>query len=118
MLSYALAWAFARYGVYAFQYIILLHVFVPNLPWPLATAGVAVVFLLQTGLPLPPIAAALARSETVFWVWAPFAQEPLALVAAGWVLFIINIGIPALLGTTIIVQTSVLKLFAYENDSV
>lgn len=108
-LGKALAWAFARYAVYVAQYVLLLYVFVPDLHWGIATAGVALVFLFQTGLPVPPPAAALARSEIALWVWAPFTTETLPLVAASWLLFIINIGIPALLGTVAIVENSVFQ---------
>lgn len=109
ILFAALSWAFARYCVYVVQYVLLLSVFVPGLNGSIATAGVALVFLLQTGLPIPPPAAALARSEIAIWVWAPFTAETLPLVAASWVLFIINIGVPALLGTAAIVENNVLQ---------
>lgn len=113
-LAAALGWATARYLVYTAQYALLLHFMEPAIPVSAAVAGVAVLYLAQTGIPLPPFATVLARSEMAIFLWKSFDPNPAALVAASLLLFIINLGLPALLGTAFIVKTNILKTIGYE----
>lgn len=113
-LATALGWATARYLVYTAQYALLLHFMEPSIPMSAAIAGVTILYLAQTGLPLPPFATVLARSEMAIFLWNSFHPNPAALVAASLLLFIINLGLPALLGTAFIVKTNILKTIGYE----
>lgn len=110
----ALAIAFARYIVYVIQYALLINAFQPDIPGDIAVSGIAATFLFQTGIPLPPIAAVLTRGELAQWIWSEYNVHTLSILTASFALFIINLGVPALLGAAVIVRTKVFK--SIENE--
>ena len=112
-----LAWAVCRYSLYSFQFYLLLRFFGLNLPVGAALGGIATLFLAQLFLPLPPVAALLARGELALLIWSPFAPEKLSIVAATFGLFIINLLLPALLGAVSIVKINVLKSLGYDQEA-
>lgn len=117
-LSAVLSLAFLRYLVYCSQYFLLLLFWQVNIPVEAAFAGIFSIFMIQTGIPLPPGLDVLARFELALLIWKPFGANELALVAATTSLFIINVAIPALFGLGIILKTKVGKTVDYEKSRV
>lgn len=117
-LGKVLSLAGLRYLTYSVQYFLLLQFLgVDVSPW-VGFAGISTLFLFQTSLPLPPVVGLLARGEAALFVWGPFSDQPLSILAASYGLFIINLSVPALLGAIVIVQTNVSKLLGYEKEEV
>lgn len=106
-----------RYLIYSWQLVLLLYFFGLNIPWLSLLMGVFAIFLLQSGLPLPPALGVLTRGELGVLVWQHFQPNPLVILAASLALFIINLAIPALLGMIVIVKTNITKSFDNERGA-
>lgn len=98
-LSNLLGWSALRYGIYATQYFLLLQFFGISPGWVAAYAGIATIFLIQTSLPLPPLTGLVARGNLAVWIWQPYGADALDSLAATFVLWILNLVLPALIGT-------------------
>ncbi len=114
-LRKTLAFAMLRYLTYSTQYYLLLQFFGIEVDWLNGMAGVASIFLVQASIPLPPITGLLARSEIALFVWGIFSDEPAKILAATFLLFIINIALPALLGFLMILRVN---FSAYFNNEI
>jgi len=106
-----------RYLVYSTQYALLLRFFGVGVPLDAAYAGIATLFFIQTGLPLPPLLGLLARGELALLIWGVFGANELSVLAATFSLFIINLVGPALLGMAFVVKVNVLKSLGYEKNT-
>ena len=113
LLLKVLGFSLLRYLVYSFQYYLMLRFFGINISLILALAGISTIFLVQTSIPLPMVVGLLVRGEIALTVWGNTGANELAVLAATFLLFIINLSVPALLGLVIIVRTNVLKSLGY-----
>ena len=111
-----LFWSATRYLIYSTQYVLLLHFFSIQPGFWGAYAGVATIYLLQTIVPLPAIAGLLVRGNLAVFVWAFFGGNELSSLAATFVLWIINLIFPALVGTFSLFHVSITKTLGYEDD--
>lgn len=111
-----LFWSAVRYGIYSTQYVLLLHFFSIKAGFWGAYAGVATIYLLQTIVPLPAVAGLLVRGNLAVFVWAFFGANELSSLAATFVLWIINLILPALVGTFSLFHVSITKTLGYEDD--
>lgn len=109
--------AFCRYFIYSLQYIFILHFFGIEVPFFIALAGIASIFLFQTSFPLPPVMGLFARGEVALFIWGFFSVNTVNILAATYSLFILNLSIPALLGMIFIVKINVLKSLGYERET-
>jgi hypothetical protein len=116
-LAEALVLAFCRYSVYCMQYYLFARFFGFDAPLSGALSGIATIFLFQATVPLPPIAALLARGEAALLVWEPFTDNELSILGATFGLFILNLALPALLGVIFIVKINVLKSLGYDANA-
>lgn len=116
-LFHGLFLAVCRYSLFSFQFYLLLRFFGLDLPLGAALGGIASIFLIQLFMPLPPVAALLARGEVALLIWSPFAPDKLGILAATFALFIINLLLPALLGAVFIVKINVLKSLGYDQEA-
>jgi hypothetical protein len=87
--------AISRYGIYAIQYDAMLRFSGIYLPSDAAFTGIATIYLIQTGLPLPPLLGFLARGEIALLIWQTWGADPLQILSASYGLFIINLAVPA-----------------------
>lgn len=108
-LSKVLFISLIRYMVYTTQYVLMLKFFGIEIPLLAGICGVAVIYLFQSGLPLPPIMGVLARGELALFIWSIFQANELSILSATFGLWIINLIIPALLGMLIILNVDVIK---------
>jgi hypothetical protein len=110
-----LAWALLRYTVYSVQYWLLLRFFaIPVDTWT-AFAGIATHFLVQTSVPLPPVAGLVARGNVAVYLWAGFGATAVSALAASLTLWMINLIIPALIGTFSLFHVNIAKQFGYSE---
>ncbi len=115
-LSDILKWATLRYGIYATQYLFLLKFFdIKTSLWD-GYAGIAVLFLLQTSIPLPPVTGLVARGSLAVQMWEQVGANEISSLAATFTLWIINLILPALVGTFSLFYVNIAKIFVHEND--
>lgn len=115
-LAGILGWAAARYFIYATQYFLLLRFLGINAGFTDAYAAIATIFLVQTSLPLPPLAGLVARGNIAVQVWSVFGANEIASLAATFTLWIINLILPALIGTFSLFYVNIGKQPAHEDD--
>lgn len=97
--------ALSRYLIYSSQYLLLLYGFGFELDPVTGLAGIALIFLVQSSIPLPPFVALVARGELALLLWSEYGANELVILASTFTLFIINLVVPALLGGAAIVKT-------------
>ena len=119
-LLIALGFSLAKYIVFSTQFVLLLVYFGVDVPVIWIFSGVAVMYLMQTGVPLPPFVDVVARSELAVLLWASFAVNELSVLAASFFIWVINLLIPAFFGLIAISTVNVLRSLGYEsqNDNV
>lgn len=115
-LARALSFAVARYLVYALQYYLLIRFFGIEVSVLEGLAGISTIYLLQTSIPLPPLMGLFVRSEVALFVWGMYSANEIAILAATFSLWILNLLIPALVGTIFMLNINVLKSLGYEKS--
>lgn len=101
--------SFLRYTTYLSQYVLLIFFFGVTENLTASVLGVTTIFFLQSNLPLPPALSVLARSEMAIFLWSVFTTNVLGIIAASFLLWIINLVLPAILGTIIISQAKIFE---------
>jgi len=105
-----------RYMIFATQYFFLLRFF--GIPATLLAgyAGISTIFLVQTIVPLPAIMGLLLRGNIALFVWSQFGANEVSALAATFTLWIINLILPALVGTFSLFYVNIPKTLGYENE--
>lgn len=115
----ATASAGLRFCVYCMQLYCLLLAFGLSIPLLWGLLGVAAIFLLQAGLPLPPGVALLTRTELALLLWGGgAAAQSAAILAATTALFAINLLLPALAGTWYLIKSDEPQYTCYDKETV
>lgn len=115
VLSQALFYAIMRYLVYSFQYYILLLYFGIEVGMVEGLTGIATIFLFQTSIPLPPLMGLVARGELAIYIWSSFTPFEINILAATFFLWIINLIIPALVGTLFISNINIMQSLGFNK---
>ena len=113
VLNKALGYAVLRYLVYTIQYYIILRYFGIDIGVLEGLAGIATIYLFQTSIPLPPLMGLVARGELAILIWMNFSSDEISILAATFVLWIINLIIPALIGTIFISNINIMKSLGF-----
>lgn len=100
-------WSWIRYGIYSTQYYLLLNFFGIKTGLAGGYAGIATIFLLQSGIPLPPLAGLLARGVLAIHIWAYFGADEVSSLAATFTLWIINLIFAAFIGTFFLLRVNI-----------
>ncbi len=97
--------ATARYLVYSSQYLLMLYFWGLPLSFFDAFSMVALIYLLQTGLPLPPSTGLVARGNVALFVAALLLPAAFSgsVLCATFSLWIINVFLPAALGAVFLI---------------
>lgn len=98
------AYACGRFLVYCTQLWLLLWFFGLELSWVSGVAGIAGIYLLQAGIPLPPGLNLVTRTELGLLLWGDSPEASVATLAAFTTLFAVNVLLPALPGYWLIVR--------------
>ncbi|MFK7798553.1 MAG: hypothetical protein AB8E82_13960 [Aureispira sp.] len=108
MLWTALGYALLRSLTYSVQYVGLLYFFGYSGDWSMMLTGVFIVYLLQTGIPLPPSTGLLARGNIALLIFGNLQANALSssILAATFSLWLLNVILPALWGAWLMVQIS------------
>ena len=103
------AYACLRFGVYCVQLYVLLAFFGLELPLLGGLAGIAAIYLVQAGLPLPPGLNLVTRTELGLLLWAVEPGGAVAVLAAYTALFGVNVLLPSIPGYWFIVRKNEMK---------
>lgn len=104
VLNHALFISFIRYIVFCTQYALLLYFFGIDVSIYAVYSGIALVYFVQSGIPLPPFLSMLARGEIAIVVWSLFSASIISILSATFTLWIVNLLIPAILGTILLLR--------------
>lgn len=115
-LSGALRLSAVRYGIFCTQYVMMLQFFGVGISPILLFAGVAVIYLMHTSVPLPPFIDQMARAQLALLLWTNSGENELSLLSAGFFIWIINVVVPAFFGVISIGNVRLLKSFGYETE--
>lgn len=98
-LVQSLAYSAIRFWIYTFQYLLLLCFFGFDASLGAMLLGVMIVYLLQTGIPLPPSTGLIARGNIALLIFGYFSiDSSVAILASTFSLWLINVVLPAILG--------------------
>ena len=109
ILKRVLTLSYLRYLIYCTQYVLILDFLGLELSLLAAFSGVAVIYLFQSGIPLPPILSVIARGELAIVIWSLFTANVGGILVATFGLWVIKLVFPALLGLLIILNVNFLK---------
>lgn len=104
-----LGYSILRYFTFLVQYFLLLKFFGIDLNIDLILSCIAIIYLVQSTLPLPGMLSILARGEIAILVFSAFDVNDIAIFSSTFSLWIINLMTPALIGLGIIWNTRLLK---------
>lgn len=105
-LQVILAYAFLRYTIYAFQYVLLLHVFT-QVPLAHIIVAVPVLFFFQMGIPVPAILEIGVRGSLATNLLATYQAPATGVLVAATTLWVVNLLVPAAIGGLIIATNKV-----------
>lgn len=117
LLTRVLYYSVLRYLVYTSQYVLMLYAFDFNIPIISAFSGVAFIYLVQSGLPIPPLFGLLARGEIAILIWGIFVDGELVILTATLLLWIINLILPAFIGLIIVYNIDIIKSLGYGKNT-
>ncbi len=115
LLNYAFVLSVFRYVIYTSQYVLVLYAFGLDIPIIASISGVSMIFLFQSGIPLPPFLGILARGELALFVWSTFSENVLGILAATFALWFINLIIPTLIGLFFVLRVNIIRSFGYDK---
>jgi hypothetical protein len=101
--------ALMRFVIYLTQYLLLLYFFKIEVDFSYALVGICVIYLVQTGLPLPPAMSVIARAELALLVWTFYSADQVAILSVPILLWTINLLIPAIFGAWVILNANLTK---------
>ncbi len=98
-----------RYIIYVSQYLLLLYYFDIHVGISEAMMGVAIIFLFQTGMPLPPALSVVVRAELAIIIWSIYDTNQMSILTVPVLLWMINLLVPAIIGSIILVTSNLQK---------
>jgi len=97
-------YACLRFSVYCTQLYLLLWFFGLELPLWKGLAGIAGIYLVQAGIPMPPGVNLVTRTELGLLLWNDSPEAAVATLAAFTTLFVVNVLLPTLPGYFLVVK--------------
>ena len=113
VLAKMLAISICRYLIYASQYYLATRFFGVDIDPVLAYACISTILLIQSGIPLPPFLSIFARGEIALLIWGLFEINELTILGMTFSIWLINLAIPAMLGSLFILNTNILQALGY-----
>jgi Lysylphosphatidylglycerol synthase TM region len=101
--------SFQRYLVFVIQYILLLHVLKVNIPWISGVWIISILFLVLAIVPSFAIADLGIRGKFSIELLGYFSANSLGIIGAAFGIWMINLFIPALAGSLLILNVKFFK---------
>lgn len=92
----------ARFFVFSFQYYLVIHLLIPSIPLFTVTMMVFIVFFIQSALPSLDLLDIAVRSTAAATIFSYVTNQEIAVIAAFTSIWLINLIIPAILGSVFI----------------
>jgi uncharacterized membrane protein YbhN (UPF0104 family) len=92
----------ARFFVFSFQYYLVIHLLIPQIPIFEVLLMVFIVFFIQSALPSLDLLDIAVRSAAATTIFAYVTHQQVAVIAAFTSIWLINLIIPAILGSAFI----------------
>ena len=109
LLLRVLLLALCRYSVFIAQYVLMFYLFNVMMPLKEAIWSVSILFLLIAIVPTIPIAELGVRGEISIKVFGLFSSNTLGIVSAAGFIWLINLIIPALVGSLFVLSLRIFK---------
>lgn len=110
-LVYIMGFCLARYAVFSFQYYLVIHLLIPQIPLYDILMMVFILFFIQSALPSLDLLDIGVRNLTGGTLFAYVTDQKIAVMAAITSIWLINLIIPAILGSVF-----VFKLKFFDNN--
>jgi Lysylphosphatidylglycerol synthase TM region len=107
-LMTVMAYSLARFFVFSFQYYLVIHLLLPDLPFFEMMMTVIVFIFIQSALPSLDLLDIGVRSFTAAHLFLYITNQQLAIIAAVSSIWLVNLIIPAILGSVFVLK---LKFF-------
>lgn len=101
--------SFIRYIVFILQYVLLLELFDAGIPLFWAFWLLTVFYLLMTAVPSIGLSELPLRASASVEIFRAFSQNAVAIQASAFGIWIINLAVPALVGSLLILGLKILK---------
>jgi MFS family permease len=108
-------WSVIRFLIYSTQYFCVARFYGIEMSVIDTYTAIFAIFLLQTGLPLPPILGLVARGSVAVQIFGFFQVLPLNALATTFSLWVINLILPALLGLVFVLNINFVRIFGYDR---
>ena len=99
-----LVWSALRYLLFVTQYVLLLILFDQNFEALILFANISVVYLLMTIIPGLLFGKLFLREAAALLVLGQLGIPDLIILTTGFLLWLINIALPSLIGTIILLR--------------
>jgi uncharacterized membrane protein YbhN (UPF0104 family) len=109
ILNRVLILSLCRYLVYFGQYFLVMKFLGQSAESISVMANIAMIYLIQTGIPLPAFISVFARGELAVLIWASLRIDALTALTATFILWTVNLIFPSLVGLWIIYKTDISK---------
>jgi Lysylphosphatidylglycerol synthase TM region len=114
-LLVVLFWSVLRFLIYSLQYYLVVRFYDIDASAINLFAAIFMIFLLQTGIPLPPVLGLVARGSVAVHIFGFFQAAPLSALAATFTLWVINLILPSFLGVGFILNINLARIIGYEK---
>lgn len=115
ILNKVLLFSLLRYIIYTGQYILTMLLFNVYIPILEMVGNITGIFLIQTGIPLPTLMSIIARGEIAILVWSSAGVNSTIALATTFLIWFINLIIPAIVGLIILTKTDFYQYFKKER---
>ncbi len=98
-LSRVLGYSLLRFCVFTTQYQLINYLLIPELSWQLSLPMILILFFIQSALPSLDLFDVGVRSMTATYFFSFVTHHDIAIMAAASLIWLVNLIIPAILGT-------------------
>jgi|AntRauTorckE5430_2_1112549.scaffolds.fasta_scaffold01368_4 hypothetical protein len=106
-----------KFSIYSFQYYCFLQFFGIYGGFVQLYLLILADYAIQMVLPVPPFLRLILRGEVAITIWGAFSQNEIAILAASYSVFTLNVLVPSLFGVGLVMNTNILKSFDYEENT-
>ncbi|MEZ4910586.1 MAG: hypothetical protein R2774_06960 [Saprospiraceae bacterium] len=99
MINKVLGISLIRFCVYGFQYVLILLAFGATSDTYLSLlAGISIIYMIQTILPVPSLLSVITRGEIALLIWTKFGLTMPQALLSSYSIWLINLIFPAIIG--------------------
>lgn len=92
-------YSLARFCVFTTQYLLIIHLLIPEIPYHQASFLVFILFFIQSALPSLDLLDIGVRSMTATYFFSFITNQEIAVMASAALIWLVNLIIPAILGS-------------------